>query len=226
MITVGVNLATSQAAVALAVKYGDLYAAVGIHPHEAVNASPQDMDELRRLCLHPKVIGVGETGLDWRRCLSPRQAQLDAFAAHLALAAEVDLPLIIHNREADADVLAMLRATPGVRGVLHAYSSDETTAEAAVALGFHISFAGPLTYKNAETTRRVARALPLERLLLETDCPSLPPVPYRGQRNEPAHVGLIAVELARLRETTVALIASATTHNACDLFGLPTAGAV
>lgn len=222
MITVGVDLATSRAAVALAAQYAGVYAAVGVHPHEAASLTPAVIDELRRLCLHPKVVAVGETGLDWYRNLSPKQAQLDAFAAHLAFAAELDLPVIVHNREADDDVLSVWRSVKGVHGVMHAFSSDVKMAKAALAEGLYISLGGPLTYKNAETTRAVARQAPLDRLLIETDCPYLPPVPWRGQRNEPAYVTLIAEALARVRDLPLADVTLATTHNAQVVFKLPT----
>ena len=221
MITVGVDLASSRAAAALAAQHDGIYAAVGLHPHEAATLSPTVIDELRRLCLHPRVVAIGETGLDWYRNLAPRQAQLDAFAAHLALAAELDLPVIVHNREADDDVLQLLRSASGVRGVMHAYSSDMATAQQAVELGLYVSFGGPLTYKNADETRRVAAGLPLERMLIETDCPYLPPVPWRGQRNEPAFLSLIAEALAGARHLDSQQVAQATTRNAQALFSLP-----
>ena len=221
VICVGVDLASSRAAVALAAQHAGLYAAVGVHPHEARGLTAQALAELRRLCLHPKVVAVGETGLDWHRNLSSRSEQCDAFLAHLYLAREVDLPVIVHNRQADEDVLRLWSGVRGVRGVLHAYSSDVAMAQRAVAQGLYVSLAGPLTYKNADMTRQTAKSLPLERVLLETDCPYLPPVPWRGQRNEPAHVALVAEAFARLRGLSLAEAAAATTANACELFGLP-----
>jgi len=216
-------MASSRAAVALAAGHAGVYAAVGVHPHDAESLTPAILDELRRLCLHPKVVAVGETGLDWFRNLSPRQAQIDAFAAHLALAAEVDLPVIVHNRNADEDVLRVWRSVKGVRGVMHAFSSTAAMADAALAEGLLISLAGPLTYKNAEGTRAVARQAPLDRLLIETDCPYLPPVPWRGQRNEPAHGVLVAEALARVRQLPLVDVVAATTLNAQTLFKLPAA---
>jgi TatD DNase family protein len=198
-----------------------VYAAVGVHPHEAESLTPSVIDELRRMCLHPKVVALGETGLDFYRNLSPRQAQLDAFAAHLALAAELELPVIVHNRDADDEVQRVLHSAADVRGVLHAFSADVAMAEAVLANGFYISLAGPLTYKNAEMARAVARHAPLDRLLIETDCPYLPPVPWRGQRNEPAYVVLVAEALARLRDMAPADVAVATSRNARTLFQIP-----
>lgn len=220
VITVGVNLTSSRAAVTLAAEHESIYAAVGVHPHEAASVTPAVMDELRRLCLHPKVVAVGETGLDWYRNLSPRPVQLDAFAAHLALAAELDLPVLVHNRDADDDIISACRNVQGLRGVMHAFSSDTSMARKVLDTGLHISFAGPLTYKNAEQTREVARMAPVERMLIESDCPYLPPVPWRGQRNEPSYLHLIAESLARLRNISVAQVAEATTRNAHLLFAL------
>ncbi len=224
MICVGVDLATSRAAVALAASCPDVYAAVGVHPHEATSLTPETLGELRRLCLYPGVVAIGETGLDWYRHLAPRDEQMAAFAAHLALAADVDLPVIVHNREADDDVLRIWRTVPGVRGVMHAFSSGTAMAHAAVAAGLYISFGGSLVYKNAAQTRQAAQDTPLDRLLIETDCPYLPPVPWRGQRIEPAYVALVAEALAHVRSLPVADVATVTTRNAQALFRLPARG--
>jgi TatD DNase family protein len=221
IITVGVNVATSEASAGLSARHDGVYAAAGVHPHEANSVTPETIDALRRLCLHPKVVAVGETGLDWFRDMSPRPAQREAFAAHLALAAEVDLPLIIHNREADADILDILCQSPGRRGVMHAFSSGLEMARACLDAGLYLSFGGPLTYKKAEETRAVARFAPLDRLLVETDSPYLPPVPWRGQRNEPSYLLLIAQALAGARGMDVAEVAAITRHNAQALFRLP-----
>jgi TatD DNase family protein len=198
-----------------------VYAAVGIHPHEAVAATPEAMDELRLLARQTKVVAIGETGLDWHRNLAPRQAQIAAFSAHLAVAAELDLPVIIHSREADADVLAVWRTVPGGRGVLHAFSGDSAMAEAALAEGLYIAFGGPLTYKNAEAKRAIARQIPLDRLLIETDCPLLPPVPWRGRRNEPAYVALVNEALAHVLGRPAQDMGAQATRNAQALFKLP-----
>jgi TatD DNase family protein len=221
VIDVGVNLATSEASAALSAQHTGIYAAAGVHPHEAYTLTASDIDALRRLCLLPKVVAVGETGLDWFRDLSPRPAQREAFAAHLALATEVDLPVIIHNREADADVLDILRQSPRRRGVMHAFSSGLEMARACLDAGLYLSFAGPLTYKSAEETRAAARFVPLDRLLIETDSPYLPPVPWRGQRNEPSYLFLIAQAMADTRGMDVAEVAAITQHNAQVLFRLP-----
>jgi TatD DNase family protein len=220
MITVGVDLPTSRAAVALAAQHDGVYAAVGVHPHDAASLTMAALDELRRLCLHPKVVAVGETGLDWNRNLSPRKEQEAAFIEHLELAAELDLPVIVHDRDADDDVLRILSGAKSVRGVMHAFSSGVDVAGRALAAGMYLSLGGPVTYKNGHVAREVVKHVPLDRLLVETDCPYLPPVPWRGQRNEPAYVHLIIEAVARVRNLPVAQAAQATTQNARSLFRL------
>lgn len=220
VITVGVDLASSEAAVALAARYDGVYAAVGVHPHDAQSFTPRALEHLRSLCREPRVVAIGETGLDWYRNLSPRAAQLDAFAAHLALARDVNLPVIIHNRDADDDVLRVWRSVAGLSGVLHAFASGPETAAAALVAGLFIAVGGPLTYKNAQQRRDVAAGVPLDRLLVETDCPYLPPVPWRGRRNEPSYVALVAAALAGVRGLAPAGVEQATTLNAALLFGL------
>ncbi|MCL4532084.1 MAG: TatD family hydrolase [Chloroflexi bacterium] len=238
IVTVGTDLATSRRAVATAARHPAVFAAVGIHPHEAGQLDAGALDELRRLARQPKVVAIGEIGLDFYRDLSPRPVQRAAFAAQLALAGELDLPVVVHDREAHAEIVAALRefaaGHPGARGVLHCFSGDEGMAREAIELGFYISFAGPLTYANAGRLQRLAAALPLERLLVETDCPYLTPVPLRGKRNvpasadwhwrgdnEPANAALVAEKLAHLRGLGLAEVAAATTANAARLFSLP-----
>lgn len=221
IITVGIDIATSIGAVELARQHDGVFAAVGVHPNDALGWTAQGIVALRRLSRQPKVVAIGETGLDWYRDHAPRAMQREAFAAHLTLAEETGLPVIVHNRQADDDVLAMVRAAPGVRGVLHAFAGDWPLAEAALSTGWYVSFGGPLTYKNAQRTRAVALATPLERLLIETDCPYLPPVPHRGQRNEPSYVRRVAEELVGLHGCTLEQMAQQTTSNATALFRLP-----
>ncbi len=225
----GVDLPSSRAAVALALRQHEcIYAAVGIHPHEAKTLDAAVLEELKTLACSPKAVAIGEIGLDYYRDFSPRDAQWRAFEAQLELAAELDLPVIVHDRDAHDDVLAILRdwhsSLPSPRstlyGVVHSFSGDVAMAEQVVALGFFIGVSGPVTYKNADRLRQVVRAVPLERLLIETDAPYLTPQPHRGQRNEPAYVSLVAQAVADVRGVTLEQVASQTTANARALFGL------
>jgi len=219
ILNVGTDLASSRAAVKLAEKYDFLYAAVGVHPHDARTLTPTVLDELRRLARHPKVVAIGEIGLDYYRDLSPRPMQQWAFADQLALAAELGLPVVVHSREAHDDVLATLQGWDGV-GVLHSYSAGPERLEEVLELGFYIGISGPVTFPKANRLRAVAAAVPLERLLVETDCPYLTPVPHRGRRNEPAYVQYVVEAVARARETSPKAVARATADNARRLFGM------
>ncbi|HID89573.1 MAG TPA: TatD family deoxyribonuclease [Anaerolineales bacterium] len=220
ILNVGVDLASSRAAVALAERHDFIYAAVGVHPHDAKTVTPAVLDRLRELARHPKVVAIGEIGLDYYRDLSPRAVQRRAFAQQLALAAEVGLPVVVHSREAHDDVLDALRDWQGSGGVLHSYSGGPGRLEEVVALGFYIGLSGPITFPKARRLRTVAAAVPLDRLLVETDCPYLTPVPYRGRRNEPAYVRYVAEAVARARGTSIEAVAQATTENVERLFGL------
>jgi len=224
MINVGADLASSQAALALAEVYPQIHAAVGVHPHDAKTVTKQVLGELRALASHPRVVAVGEIGLDFYRDLSPRDKQRQVFEQQLALAREVGKPVIIHDREAHKEVMAILRqwfkSSPELPGVLHCFSGDLTMAQEAIKIGFYISVAGPVTFENARRLRELVRQLPLEKLLIETDCPYLTPHPYRGKRNEPAYVKLVAQEIARLKEVSVEKVARITSDNAQALFAL------
>jgi TatD DNase family protein len=226
-----VDLPSSHAAVALARQHESIYAAVGVHPHDAKTLDAAGLEELKTLARFPKVVAIGEIGLDYYRDLSPRDVQRRAFQAQLELAAELGLPVIVHDRDAHKDVLAMLNdwrlwldAKPytldGKMCVLHSFSGDVALAEQAVALGFHIGISGPVTYKNADQLREVARAVPIRQLLIETDAPYLTPQPYRGKRNEPAHVHFVAQAVADARGLTLEEVAAQTSANAAALFGL------
>jgi TatD DNase family protein len=219
ILNVGGDLASSRAAVALAERYGFIYAAVGVHPHDARTVTPAVLDDLRTLSRHPKVVAIGEIGLDYYRDLSPRPVQRQAFADQLALAAELGLPVIVHSREALDDVLAGLCGWEDT-GVLHSYSGGLERLEEVLELGFSIGISGPVTFPKAERLRAVAEAVPLERLLVETDCPYLTPVPYRGRRNEPAYVRYVAQAVARARGMEAEPLARATADNARCLFGI------
>jgi TatD DNase family protein len=219
ILNVGADLPSSRAAVALAEQYDFIYAAVGVHPHDARTVTPAVLDELRALARHPKVVAVGEIGLDYYRDLSPRPVQRQVFADQLALATELALPVVIHSREAYDDVLAALRGWKGA-GVIHSYSAGLERLEEVLALGFFASISGPVTFRRAHRLRAVAAAVPLERLLVETDCPYLTPVPYRGRRNEPAYVRYVAEAVARARGISDEALARATADNARRLFDI------
>ncbi|HSR34189.1 MAG TPA: TatD family hydrolase [Anaerolineae bacterium] len=229
IINVGADLASSQRAVELAEQYDVVYAAVGVHPHDALKLDGAALGELRELAKQPKVVALGEIGLDFYRDLSPRDVQRRAFQAQLAWAAKLGRPVIVHDRDAHDEIMeilddwaAALSNSPlaGRLGVLHTFSGDLSMAERAMDLGFYISISGPVTYKNARELPEIVQALPLERLLVETDCPFLTPHPYRGKRNEPAYVRLVAERIAELRGMSFDALALATTANARRLFEL------
>jgi len=227
IINPGVDLETSRVAVELAEKHACIYAAVGVHPHDAESLTDEACDRLRALAAHDKVVAVGEIGLDYYRDLSPREAQRDAFRRQLSLAAALELPVIVHSRDAHDDVEAILKEARGsgkLRGVLHCFSGGIDWARRAVGMGFCIGFDGPLTYKNASKLRAVAEAIPLEQTLVETDCPYLAPAPHkRSERNEPAYVRLVAQELAHVKGLSAADVCRVTGLAASRLFGIPSA---
>ena len=233
IVNVGADLASSQRAVKLAEAHEGIYAAVGMHPHDAKALDGAALAHLRELARHPKVVAVGEIGLDFYRDLSPRDMQRRAFRAQLAWAAKLGKPVVIHDRDAHDEILEMLedwagglQGSPlaGRLGVLHTFSGDLGMAERAIELGFYISISGPVTYHNARHLPDVVRALPMERLLVETDCPFLTPHPHRGKRNEPAYVRLVAERVAVLKGLPLDRVAEATTANAQRLFGLANFG--
>ncbi len=219
IVNVGTNLASSRASVRLAEKYDFVYASVGIHPHDAQTADGGALDDLRSLAHHPKVVAIGEMGLDYYRDYSPRPIQRRAFRDQLTLASELGYPVVIHSRDAHDEAFATLRDWEG-SGVLHTYAAGPERLAAAMEMGFLIGLSGPVTYRNAERLRDVARAVPLDRLLVETDCPYLTPEPHRGRRNEPAYVKHVAAAIAQAREQPISEIARATTENAQRLFKL------
>ncbi len=224
IINVGTDLASSQTAVALAEAYPQIYAAVGVHPHDAKTMTGETLEELRALVSHPRVVAVGEIGLDFYRDLSPRDQQRQVFEQQLALASEVGKPVIVHDRDAHKEVMAILRhwikSGHQPAGVMHCFSGDLTMAKEAIELGFYVSTAGPVTFKNARRLHELVRQLPLEKLLVETDCPYLAPHPHRGKRNEPAYVKFVAQEVAHLKGLTLEEVAHVTSDNARTLFAL------
>jgi TatD DNase family protein len=235
MITVGTSIESSRAAIALAERYQPLYATVGVHPHDSAGFSPQAHEDLSVLADHPKVVAIGEIGIDYYRNYAPREDQHAALEMQLALASEVGKPVVVHIRDREGEVgayetvMASLEAwvrgavleTRMLPGVLHCYSGSLGTAHRALDLGFCIGVDGPLTYPNADELRALVAQLPLQRLLLETDCPYLTPQPRRGQRNEPAFVSYVAERLAHVCGVPLDEVARTTTANARRLFGLP-----
>jgi len=221
-LTCGSDLATSRAAIALAERYPFVYAAAGIHPHEAAKAGPEVMETLGQLLQHPKVVALGEIGLDFHYDFSPRPVQREILLNQLALAREKKKPVVLHVREAQGEMLSLLGDLAGrlPAGVLHSYSGSAESARQYLQMGFYISFSGTITFKNAENVRRAALAVPLDRLLIETDCPYLAPVPHRGKRNNPALVRHVCAQLAALFEMLPEEMARITRENARRLFGL------
>jgi TatD DNase family protein len=219
IITVGTTLPDGEKAVALARRYRSVYAAVGIHPHEVKGIDASTYDALRLVAREKKVVAIGEIGLDFFYDHSPRDVQLRRFAEQLDLAEELNLPVIIHDRDAHAETLGLLRQRKGrLRGALHCFSGDVAMARECVALGFHLSVAGPVTYPKADQLRAVAREIPLERLLIETDAPYLAPQLHRGKRNEPAYVVETARRLAEIRGMPAGELERLTAANARRLF--------
>ncbi|MDD2467575.1 MAG: TatD family hydrolase [Desulfobulbus sp.] len=223
IITIGIDLISSAAAVRLAEQYPNVYATVGIHPHDAGQVTPQALEQLRLLAGNARVVGYGEIGLDYVKNYAPQSVQLEALAQQLSLAQELELPVIIHDREAHEDTLRLLKAAGPFprKGVMHCFSGDTGLAEATIDLGFYISIPGVATFANANTLREVIQAVDLDLLLLETDGPFLAPVPYRGKRNEPKFMLYTAQMVADLKNIPLEDVAAATTANAVRLFQLP-----
>ena len=222
MITAGTDLASSRAALALAEQFEPVYAAVGIHPQHAGEIGETDLEALRGLASHPKAVAIGEIGLDFHYPDgAPRAVQERVFTAQLRLAHALDKPVVIHDRDAHDAVLDLIAGYPGrAAGMLHCFSGDLAMAERAIDLGYRISIAGNVTFANARRLRETVRALPLDRMLIETDAPYLSP--QRGRRNEPAHVALVAAQVAELVRTTPSRVAETTWQNSKMLFRLRT----
>lgn len=224
IIVPALDLANCTAVLALTERYECVRAAVGVHPNSAAGWQDDWLTAVGDFAQHPKVVAIGEIGLDYYWDSAPRDVQQRALRAQLALAAERSLPVIIHNRDASADVVALLRESPLANterpGVLHSFSAGPDVAAAVVEMGFYIGFTGPITFKKADELRAVATAVPLERILVETDAPFLAPQPQRGRRNEPAYVAYVAEKLAQIRGLDPDAFAAQTTANAQRLFGL------
>jgi len=230
IINPAVDLQSGDQALALSASYPGIFAAVGIHPNSSVSFEVADLEAIEVQARKPKVVAIGEIGLDYYRDWSPKDKQKIAFERQLELAAKLELPVILHNREASEDLLPILanwvRGLPdSLRqrpGVLHSFSAPRQAAEQALDLGFYLGFTGPITYKNADDLRAIASRVPLDRLLVETDGPYLTPQPHRGHRNEPAYVRFTAQRLAALHNLSDEALFDVTTRNAEKLFKLPT----
>ena len=217
----GCDLKSSRKAVAIAEQFPHVYAAVGYHPENCAPFVPEDIGALREMAKHPKVVAIGEIGLDyhWEEN-PPREHQQGVFRRQLALAAELDLPVIVHDRDAHADCLALVKEFPRLRGVFHCYSGSVEMARELWKLGWYVGFDGPLTYKNARKTVEVASEAPLDRILIETDAPYLSPVPLRGTRNDSRNLVHVVAKLAELRGMTTEALIELTTENGKRLFGI------
>jgi len=225
VVDVGSDLESSEMAIALTRQYDEGYAVVGFHPHNAARMTNGDIQKLAELAGQPKVVAIGEVGLDFYRNLSPRHEQVEAFQRQLELAEELGLPVVIHSRNAQDEVLGILTDWAGRSsidrplGVLHCFSGDTELAEKYIDMGFLISIAGPVTYRNSHAPE-IARTVPMEKLVIETDCPYLTPVPYRGKRNEPSYVSLVADKIGQIRGMPSDSVAEQTAENALRLFRL------
>jgi len=218
---VGYDLPSSRRSVKLAQDYDFIYAAIGVHPHNAEGVTAETLKELLELAKQPKVVAWGEIGLDYYRDLSPRPIQKEVCIQQIKLANEVGLPIVIHNRDAHQDILEIVKAHPPLYGgVFHCYSGSWEMAEILLKLGFYLSFAGPVTYKNARHTVEVAKHVPLDRILVETDSPYLTPEPRRGKRNEPTYVREVVNKLSEIKNLNFENVAFQTMHNAETVFRL------
>jgi TatD DNase family protein len=216
----GVGIAESRVAVKLAASHENIFAAVGIHPHEADSLDESVLRELEELGKNEKVVAIGEIGLDFFKMRNSKEIQIAAFEKQLGLAQKLNLPVIIHSREADAEIFAVLDKFPNLRGVFHCFGGDWSFAQEVLKRGFFIGLTGIVTFPNAKNVREVAQKIPLEKLLIETDAPFLAPQKFRGQRCEPAFVVEVAEEVAHLRGVEVAEIVAKTSQNAEELFRL------
>lgn len=221
MLTIATKLSTFDKVLAMAERYDHVYCTVGIHPEEAEREEQVNVSHLVELAKHPKVVGFGETGLDYFYDQAPRQMQRASFRTHVHAAREAGLPVVVHTRDADADTMLILAAEHAqgpFSGLIHCFSSSRELAEKAISLGMYVSLSGILTFNKADDIRHIVRDLPLERLLVETDAPFLAPVPKRGKRNEPAFVAHTARKLAELKHVSEEEVAKATTDNFFRLF--------
>lgn len=219
VIDCGCNVASSKKAIELSEKYDFIYAAVGIHPHDAEEAETGDLDVIKRLTEHEKVVAIGEIGLDYHYDFSPRELQKEYFEKQIILAKELDMPIIVHDREAHEDTMQLLRKHRP-KGVLHCFSGSVETAKEIISLGMYIGLGGAVTFKNAKMPLKVAEFLPLDRLLLETDAPYMTPVPFRGKRNDSSLIPYTAIKIAEVKGIAPQELVDAACENAKRLFGV------
>ena len=220
MVVVGFDHETIPLAIEIAEQNEHIYAAVGWHPVDAIDMTEKELTWIEELSEHPKVVALGEMGLDYHWDKSPKDVQKEVFRKQIRLAKKLDMPIIIHNREATEDIIQILKEedAQSVGGIMHCYNDSVQYVQACLDMNFYISLGGPVTFKNAPLPKEVAKEVPLDRLLIETDAPYLAPHPNRGKRNEPAYVRLVAEKIAELRETSLEEIAQQTTENALRLF--------
>jgi len=220
MIVIGFDRKTIERAMQLVETYEFIYAVIGWHPVDAIDCTDEDLLWIEQLASHPKVVGIGETGLDYYWDKSPKDIQKYWFRKQIALAKKLNLPIIIHNRDATGDVIEILKEEDAAKvgGIMHCFGGSVETAKQCIEMNFMISLGGPVTFKNARQPKEVAKEIPLEHLLIETDAPYLAPHPYRGKRNEPAFVTLVAEEIARQKDISVEEVARQTTVNAKRFF--------
>ena len=225
IVTVGTNLALSRKALSLARQYENIYATIGVHPHDVARADSKTFDDLCEIARDPKVVAYGEIGLDFFRNISPREKQIEMFNRQLELAVQLKLPVIIHDRDAHEQTLRMVKASGVRRGVFHCFSGDYSMARQCIDLGFYISIPGVVTFNNAKTIQDVAQRVPLSSLLLETDAPYLTPIPHRGKRNEPSFIINTAKKVAEIKGLPWEEVADVTARNTMNLFGIEAVGA-
>lgn len=217
----GADMPSSRAALDLARRYDFIYAAIGVHPHEVKDMKEEDFDELREMAKYPKVVAIGEIGLDYYYDHSPRDRQREYFIRQLQLADELGLPAVIHSRDASEETYEIIeRYLPKRKCVLHCFSQSPEMAQRYLKLGCYLSFAGPITFKNSVKLKEAAKITPMDRIFIETDSPYLTPEPFRGKRNDPSKVRQVALEIAKLKGSDLQTVAKATMENACRFFGI------
>lgn len=223
IINASFDMDSSIGSIDMAEKYGNIFASVGIHPHHADAVDEKTIEELGALCGNKRVVAIGETGLDYFENPVPKDVQKRAFSMHIQLAIEKGLPLILHGRDADDDMLDILKKGSADRGVFHCFSGDADYAKRVLDAGFMLSFTGIITFKNADKAREALKATPLDKIMIETDCPYLAPQIYRGKRNEPSYIRFVAEKMAEIKGLSIEEVEEATSSNAMLFFGLPEA---